>query len=149
MVNAELTAKQARFVQEYLVDGNGAGAAVRAGYGVGGAKVAACRLLTRDNVQKAVQARQAADATRLSLRREDVLKGLLEAVDQARVQSNPMGMIAGLRELARLMGFYPDPKARLDATVAVTGNVDMDRLSRLSDAELLKIIAAGTATVAC
>jgi phage terminase small subunit len=36
--SAKLTAKQARFVAEYLVDGNGAGAAVRAGYGAGGAK---------------------------------------------------------------------------------------------------------------
>lgn len=140
---AKLTAKQGRFVQEYLVDGNGAGAAVRAGYGVGGAKVAASRLLTRDNVQEALQARQAADATRLSLRREDVLAGLLEAVDQARAQSNPMGMVAGLRELAKLMGFYPDSRARVDVAVAVTGNVHMNRLTRLSDAELLKIIANG------
>lgn len=92
---------------------------------------------------RAIEARQAADASRLSLRREDVLAGLLDAVEQARAQSNPMGMIAGLRELAKLMGFYPDSRARVDVAVAVTGNVDMDRLTRLSDAELLKIIADG------
>ena len=148
MANAEstLTVKQALFVQEF--DGNGTQAAIRAGYGAAGARVAAYRLLTNVAISSAIQARQAADAARLSIRRGDVVKGLLEAVEQARVQSNPMGMVAGLRELAKLMGFYPDSRAKVDVSVAVTGNVNMDRLSRLSDAELLKIIADGTATAA-
>ena len=139
---SHLTAKQARFVEEYLVDGNGAGAAVRAGYSASGAHVTASRMLRNPTpVARAIEERQAADATRLSLRREDVLAGLLEAVDQARVQGEPMGMIAGLRELAKLMGLYPDSRARVDMAVAV--GVNMERLNRLSDAELLKIIAAG------
>lgn len=149
MAHLELTAKQAKFVTEYLVDGNGAGAAVRAGYSASGAHVTASRMLRNATpVARAIEARQAADATRLSLRREDVLAGLLEAVDQARVQINPMGMIAGLRELAKLMGFYPDTRARLDVAVAVGDEVNMERLNRLSDAELLNIIAAGSGTVA-
>jgi hypothetical protein len=48
-----LTAKQQRFIAEYLVDGNGARAAIAAGYGRAGARVRAHRL-TRDNA--AVQA---------------------------------------------------------------------------------------------
>ncbi len=141
---AVLTPKQTRFIAEYLIDGNGAQAAIRAGYSPAGAHVTASRMLRNATpVARAIEAHQAADSVRLSLQREDVLAGLLEAVDQARVQSNPMGMIAGLRELARLMGFYPDSRARVDVAVAVTGNADMDRLSRLSDAQLLKMIAAG------
>ena len=46
MPSANMTPKQARFVQEYLIDGNGTGAAVRAGYGGPGVMVTACRLLT-------------------------------------------------------------------------------------------------------
>ena len=99
-------------------------------------------------VARAIEAHQAADATRLGIARQDVLQGLLEAVDQARAHRNPMAMIAGLRELSKLMGFYPDSRARVDLAVAVGDDVNMERLNRLSDAELLKIIAAGSATVA-
>ena len=142
MQAAALTPKQTRFVQEYLVDGNGSAAAVRAGYSPVSAKVAASRMMTKDNaVRRAVEAQQRADAARLRIRREDVLAGLLEAVDQARVQGDPAAMISGWKEIGRMQGYYaPD---RVKAEVAVTGNVDMDRLTRLSDAELLKIIAAG------
>lgn len=60
---AKLTFRRARFVAEYLVDGNGTRAAIAAGYGVAGAPVAAFRLLRNDKVQNALQARQSADAT--------------------------------------------------------------------------------------
>ena len=105
----------------------------------------ACRLLTRPNLQKALQARQSADAAKLSLRREDVLAGLLEAVNQARVQSNPMGMIAGLREIGKMMGFYAVETKRVDVNVA--GRAQMARLDMLSDAELIKMVEAGRAAL--
>ena len=138
-----LSAKQARFVAEYLVDGNGAAAAVRAGYGVVGAKVTACRLLTRANLQNALRARQAADATRLSLQREDVLKGLLAAVEQARTQGDPAAMIRGWSEIGKLMGYYAPETKKVDLTVA--GQGEIERLSSLSDAELIKIVEGGRA----
>lgn len=50
-----LTAKQARFIDEYLVDGNGTAAAVRAGYGRAGARVAAHRALRNDNVSAPIE----------------------------------------------------------------------------------------------
>ena len=138
----ELTTKQARFVQEYLVDGNGAQAAIRAGYSPVCAKVSASRLLTKDNpVRRALQARQAETAARLSLTRDDVVKGLLEAVAQARDQRNPMGMISGLRELGRLLGYYYPGRVNVDVNIA--GQVTNDRMNRLSDSELMKIIEAG------
>jgi hypothetical protein len=138
--DATLTAKQARFVQEYLVDGNGAGAAVRAGYGVAGARVAACRALANDNVQKALQARQSADATRLSIKRDDVLAGLLEAVSEARELRNPAAMIAGCREIGKMLGFYQPAQIKVDLD---GGSQTESRLSRMTDDELLKIIEAG------
>ena len=44
-----------RFVQEYLVDRNGAAAAVRAGYSKRTARQIACELLTRPDVAEAVR----------------------------------------------------------------------------------------------
>lgn len=143
MKTAALTTRQARFVQEYMVDGCGSQAAIRAGIAPTGAHVWASRTLRITKVSEALQARQAADATRLAIKREDVVAGLLEAVNQARAQSNPMGMIAGLRELGKMMGFYAPEVKKVDLNVQ--GKVDMDRLNTMSDAELLQIITAGQA----
>lgn len=140
-----LTDKQTRFVAEYLVDSNGTQAAIRAGYSESGARVTAHRLLTNVAIHGAIQARQAADATRLSIQREDVLKGLLQAVDQAREQSNPMAMIRGWSEIAKLMGLAAPERVKVDVNVA--GSLEMGRLNQLSDAELLKIIEAGAISV--
>lgn len=97
MQTAALSARQSRFVGEYLIDGCGAQAAIRSGVAVSGAHVWTSRTLRIAKVSEALQAQQSADATAgLSLRREDVLNGLLEAVEQGRVQSNPMAMIRGV-----------------------------------------------------
>ncbi len=143
MQTSTLSAKQTRFVAEYLVDGNGAQAAIRAGYSARSAKAIAAENLTKPDLQEVLQAQQSADAARLFLRREDVLAGLLEAVDQARLQCDPMSMIAGLREIGKMLGFYAPEVKKIDLNVA--GQVEMGRLDQLSDAELLKIIEAGRA----
>ena len=104
MNTSAMTPRQARFVDEYLIDGNGTQAATRAGYGAAGARVAAHRLLTNVAISSAIEARQRVDATRLSVDRNRVLTGLLEAVEMAREQRNPAGMVAGLREIGKLMG---------------------------------------------
>jgi phage terminase small subunit len=136
-----LTPKQARFVQEYLVDGNGSGAAVRAGYGAAGAKVTACRLLTNTNVSKALKKRQEADAARLAVAREDVLAGLLEAVDLAREQRNPMGMVSGWRELAKMLGYYAPEVKRVELTADQDGTYRA--MQGMTDAQLMAVIARG------
>lgn len=136
-----LSPKQGRFVHEYLVDGNGTQAAIRAGYGAAGAGVASMRLLKNVYVQQALKARQMIDAARLSLRREDVLAGLLEAVEQARTQRNPMAMISGLRELGRMMGFYAVETKRVEFNVE--GQAIQCQMSAMSDAELLSLIDRG------
>ena len=132
-----MTAKQARFVDEYLVDANGTQAAIRAGYGSGGARVAAHRLLTNVAISSAIEARQRVDATRLSVDRNRVLTGLLEAVEMAREQRNPAGMVAGLREIGKMMGFYTD---RVKVDVGVTDQQERRRMEAMTDAELLAMV---------
>jgi len=132
-----MTAKQARFVDEYLVDANGTQAAIRAGYGAAGARVAAHRLLTNVAISSLIEARQRADATRLSVDRNRVLTGLLEAVEMAREQRNPAGMVAGLREIGKLMGFYTD---RVKVDVGVTDQQERRRMEAMTDAELLAMV---------
>lgn len=141
---AKLSVRQARFVLEYLVDACGTQAAVRAGVAPASAHVWASRALRNANVSAALRARQAADATRLSIQREDVLNGLVEAAAMAKLQCDPAGMVAAWKQVGQLMGYYSPERIKVDVSVA--GSLEMGRLNQLSDAELLKIIEAGQAT---
>ena len=143
-LSAKLTDKQARFVREYLVDGNGAGAALRAGYGTSGAKVSACRLLTKANVQQALQARQKADAIRLSISRENVLAGLLEAVNMGREQQNPGAMVGALREIAKLLGFFEPEVKRVEVMSGDQSSMHA-KFATMTDAQLLALVEQGAA----
>ena len=143
MATPSLTPKQARFVQEYQIDGNGAQAALRAGYGPSGAKVAACRLLTRPNVMEALSIGRSAYAEKLAITRADIVSKLLEAFEMAKMKSEPMGMVRAASELARLLGLLAPAKVAVDLNVA--GQPDLNHLNRLSDAELLAIIESGRA----
>lgn len=136
--NTLMTVKQARFINEYLIDGNGTQAAIRAGYGAAGARVAAHRLLTNVAISSLIEARQRADATRLAVDRDRVLAGLLEAVEMAREQLNPAGMVAGLREIAKLQGYYAPVQAQVEWNMDVTA--ERQRLEALSDADLCGLI---------
>ncbi len=137
-----LTAKQHRFVAEYLVDGNGTAAAVRAGYGRAGARVAAHRALRNDNVAAEIGARQAVDVARLGLAREDALQGFLDAIDAAKVQANPTAQIAGWREIGKMLGFYAPERQRVE--LSTDGAAEWRRLEAMSDAQLLALATLPT-----
>ena len=91
----------------------------------------------------ALQALQAADAALLSIQREDVFNGLLEAATMAKLQCDPGGMVTAWKQVGHLMGYYSPARIKVDVSVA--GSLEMKRLSQLSDAELIKMIEAGQA----
>jgi len=61
------------FVREYLIDLNGARAAIAAGYSEKTARAAASRLLTKSNVQELIEKLTAARAQRLDISADRVL----------------------------------------------------------------------------
>ncbi|WP_038291772.1 terminase small subunit [Zooshikella ganghwensis] len=63
----KLTPKQAMFVKEYLVDLNATQAAIRAGYSKRTAREQAARLLSKVNIQEAIQQIQSVRAKRLTI----------------------------------------------------------------------------------
>jgi phage terminase small subunit len=138
-----LSAKEARFVAEYLVDGNGTRAAIAAGYGRAGARVAACRQLAKDNVQEALQARQTADATRLAISRQDAIHGFLEAIEKARARPDPdpAAMISGWREIGRMLGFYAPDVKRVQVSADRKADDELRRFEAMSDEDLRRLIA--------
>jgi phage terminase small subunit len=72
----ELSAKEKRFVEEYLVDLNGSQAAIRAGYSPRSAGEMACELLTRPQVSDAITKRQNERARRNEVTQDQVIREL-------------------------------------------------------------------------
>lgn len=71
-----ITPKQARFVEEYLIDLNGKQAAIRAGYAPKAAEVQASQLLSNPKVAAYLQERKAKLAAKLEITQERVLNEL-------------------------------------------------------------------------
>lgn len=71
-----LTEREARFVQEYFLDRNGAAAARRAGYSHRRAAVTAHELLHRPEVQLAIEAKRAELRERIGIQQERVIEEL-------------------------------------------------------------------------
>ena len=71
-----MTPKQARFVEEYLIDLNATQAAIRAGYSAKTAQEQGSRLLTNVMVQEAIQAAQRARSKRAEITADRVLEEL-------------------------------------------------------------------------
>lgn len=141
LVSRTLTAKQSRFIDEYMVDMNGAAAAVRCGYSTRTSRAIAAENLAKPYIKAELQARQAADAARLSIQRKDVLNGLLEAAAMAKLQCDPSGMVAAWKQVGHLLGYYSPDRIKVD--MRVQGQTMVNHLERLSDAELLALIASG------
>ena len=73
-----LPLKQARFVEEYVVDLNGKQAAIRSGYGAKTAEVQASRLLSNAKVHAAVSEAMQARSRRTGVTAERVVRELAE-----------------------------------------------------------------------
>lgn len=71
-----MTPKQARFVDEYLIDLNATQAAIRAGYSAKTAEVQGSRLLRDAKVQAAISARQTLRSERTEITQDRVLEEL-------------------------------------------------------------------------
>ena len=135
---AEISAKRLRFAEEYVLDANATAAAIRAGYSARSAHVTACRMLKDRGVQAAVAERQGEIAEELELTREKVMRGLLEAVEIARLQADPGAMVKAWSEIARMCGYYAPVKQRVDVSVSAKRRIA--EFETMSDAELLKIV---------
>jgi phage terminase small subunit len=102
-----LTAKQARFVEEYLVDLNATQAAIRAGYASRSADVTGARLLGNAKVAAAITSAQSKRSERTEITADRVLLewGYLGMYDPADIASHPM---TGPADIAKL----PEPVRR-------------------------------------
>jgi phage terminase small subunit len=89
---AKLTPKQARFVEEYLVDLNATQAAIRAGYSERTARQQGDRLLTNADIGAAIAKAQADRSERTEITQDQVLRELsrMGLYDPADIARHPM-----------------------------------------------------------
>jgi hypothetical protein len=116
----KLTPKQQRFVQEYLVDFNGAAAAIRAGYSKKTAKEIASENLTKPNVLNAVvqATREATKKTRLDV--HYVLTKLELIIER---HESDHAVLRALELLGKYLGMWSDGlAAQFNNTVNVNDN---------------------------
>lgn len=141
-----LTAKQQRFVAEYLIDLNATQAAIRAGYSEKTAAEQASRLLTNVKVSEAVQAAMKARSERTEIDADWVLKrlardataDLADLYDDAGqllpVKEWPMawrtGLVAGIETVQEREGTDPDGKPEF-VTVRKVKLLDRTKLVEL------------------
>ena len=127
---ANLTPKQQRFVDEYLIDLNATKAYIRAGYEVKNddtAAVMASRLLRNDKVQKAIEKAQTKRIERTEITQDYVLNNIkkvvercmqIEAVDGETTTEDggiaqafmfkEQGALKGLEMLGKHLGLFKD-----------------------------------------
>jgi phage terminase small subunit len=135
------TVKQSRFIDEYMVDMNGAAAAVRCGYSPRTSRAIAHELLTKPDIQAELQARGTALARELEITREKVVRGLLDAFEMARADRQPGIMVSSMAAVAKLLGFYAVETRRVELTAGQ--HAAQANLAALSDAQLLTLMAQG------
>jgi phage terminase small subunit len=138
-----LTDKQKAFVKFWAQGESITSASVKAGYNDNAA--IAYRMVKMPNILalKAKYELQWQEENQMTRKR--VMDGMLESIEMAKLMSEPASMISGWREIGKICGFYAPVEHKVK--VDVTGNIVLDKLNSLSDAELLKIISSGTSPV--
>jgi hypothetical protein len=107
-----LSAKQAKFAAEYVVDHNGAQAAIRAGYSKKTAVEQASRLLTKVHVQDEVKRLERARIEKLNIKAEDVLAGLYHEATTFGEGSTSSARVRAWELIGRTIpGFFPPENA--------------------------------------
>ena len=137
-VDKPLTTQQREFVKHWAAGDSIPNAMARAGYndqpsyGYRMAKMP--NILALYNEEK----RLYEEASQMTRKR--VMDMLVDAYDMAKLMSEPASMVSAAREVGKMCGYYT---VQTQVNVTVNGQVSIDRMSRLSDDELLKIIEQG------
>lgn len=130
-----LTEQQRTFAR-FLAEGKDVKTAGRlAGYSNSGTMWALPR---NPVVMNYVKKLQRTNERKSDMSRKRVMDGFLEAIEQAKIMSEPMTQIAGWREIAKMCGYFAPEVKKLD--INVTSQRVLSTLETLSDHDLLEMI---------
>lgn len=89
-------------------------------------------------IQAAIDREHANTRLVTGLKRSDIVAGIQEAIEQAKMLADPTAQIAGWRELAKMHGYYAPEVKKIE----IAGNLRQrrDALEALTDEQLLEIV---------
>ena len=105
---ANLTPKQQRFVEEYLIDLNATQAAIRAGYSEKTAKVIAAQNLSKLNVQEAIEEAQEKLSNKAQVTVEMVVQGLLNEAKDLSEGSTQSARVSAWAHLGKHLSMFTE-----------------------------------------
>jgi phage terminase small subunit len=135
-INRPLTERQRLFVNHLVRDKlNQSAAARQAGLSCAPGSLQA--LMKNAKIAHAIAVEREEFARASQMTKKKVIDGFMEAIDMARLKADPMVMVAGWREVAKMCGFYEPTKHKLE--VSVNGQVVIQKLQQLNDEQLLAL----------
>lgn len=105
---SDLTAKQQKFVLEYLVDLNATQAAIRAGYSKDSAANIGYENVIKPDIQKAIQEAQEKHRDKNNVTIAEITKMHRKAYKVGKLNDIPSAMTASANNLAKLHGLIVD-----------------------------------------
>lgn len=132
--SAVLTEKQSIYVDN-IMEGKSKSEAARA---AGNLPTNSNAIERSKAVQEALKAARSELEDISTIRRIDVLEGIMEAIDMGRTLAEPSTMIAGWKEIAKIMGYYAPETKRIELSTD-QANVQK-KLEMMSDQELLEML---------
>ncbi len=103
-----LTPKQARFVEEYLIDLNATQAAIRAGYSAKTANEQGAQLLAKLSIRQAVAEAQAVRSKRTEITHDEVIQGLTKEATLEGEGSSHSARVSAWAHLGKHLGMFTD-----------------------------------------
>lgn len=103
---SQLTPKQQRFVQEYMIDSNATQAAIRAGYSEKTAQEQSSRLLSNVKVAKAIEDRLQKLSKKTLITAERVIEGLLTEAEYYGESSSHGARVSAWEKLGKHLGIF-------------------------------------------
>jgi len=129
-----ITEAQDAYVEGVLDGKTKAKAALDAGY----ANPTASAAIERSElVKRALADRRDELSSATQITRASVLTGILDAIEMARLMSDPTAMLTGYRDISKMMGFNAPEVKKIDIT-ANQGRL-RSKMQSMSDEELLRI----------
>lgn len=136
----KLTDKQARFVEEYLIDTNATQAAIRAGYSAKTARSQGQRLLTNVDIARVIKKAQSAISERNLVTQDDVIRGLLTEAEWMGEGSSHSARVQAWSQLGKHLGMFTDKVDHTSSDGSMSPKEKPD-YSGLTDDELRQYIA--------
>ena len=132
--NSVITPQQDAYVEGLLDGKSKTDAALDAGYSHGSSSY---KLERSEAVKNALAERREELSSATQITRAGVLNGILDAIEMARLQGEPLAMLAGYRDISKMMG-YNAPEVKKVEVTASQGRL-RHKMESLSDEELLRL----------